>query len=58
MWMNVALVASLCNWRFKDLSMSHDQKVNMLLPPMGKCPSSIKELFLKPKFDNSSSSVT
>ena len=38
MWMNVALVASLCNWRFKDLSMSHDEKVNMLLPPNGEVP--------------------
>ena len=27
----------LCNWRYKDLSMSHDQKVMALLPPMGKC---------------------
>ena len=30
----------------------------ILLPPMDKCPFSIKELFLLPKFDNSSSSVT
>ena len=28
----------LYNWRYKDLSMSHDQKVMMLLPPMEKCP--------------------
>ena len=25
------------NWRYKDLSMSHDQKVMMLLSPMEKC---------------------
>ena len=37
--------------------MSHDQKV-MLLPPMEKCPTTIKELFLLLKFDNSSFSVT
>ena len=35
--MNVAPVASLY-WRYKDLSMSHDQKVMTLLPPMEKCP--------------------
>ena len=28
----------LYNWRYKDLSMSHDQKVTKLLPPMEKCP--------------------
>ena len=28
----------LCNWRYKDLSMSRDQKVMALLPPMEKCP--------------------
>ena len=29
----------LYNWRYKDLSMSHDeQKVMTLLPPMEKCP--------------------
>ena len=37
--------------------MSRDQKVMMLLPPTEKSPISIKELFLLPKFDNSSSSV-
>ena len=30
----------------------------MLLLPMEKCPTSIKELFLRPKFDNKNSSVT
>ena len=28
----------LCNWRYKDLSMSCEQKVMALLPPMEKCP--------------------
>ena len=27
----------LYNWRYKDLSMPHDQKVIALLPPVGKC---------------------
>ena len=38
--------------------MPYDQKVIMLLPSVNKYPTSIKELFLLPKFDNSSSSVT
>ena len=37
--------------------MSHDQKAMTLLPPMEKSTNSIKELFLLPKFDNSSYSV-
>ena len=28
----------LYNWRYKDLSLSRDQKVMTLLPPMEKCP--------------------
>ena len=28
----------LYNWRYKDLSMSRDQKVMTLLPPIEKCP--------------------
>ena len=48
----------LYNWQYKELSMSHDQKVIASLSPMEKCPTSIKELFLMPKFDNKSSSVT
>ena len=48
----------LYNWIYKDLSMSCDQKVMMLLPSMEKCLStSITELFLLLKFDNSSSLV-
>ena len=38
--------------------MSYDQKVLVFLPLVDKYPTSIKELFLLPKFDNSSSSVT
>ena len=37
--------------------MSHDQNAMTLLPPVEKSPTSIKELFLLPKFDNSNSSV-
>ena len=48
----------LYNWRYKDLPMPHDQKVMTFGPPMENCPTSIKELFLLPKFDNSSFSVT
>ena len=39
------------NWRYKDLSMSRDQKVTKLLSPTENC-------FLLPKFDKSSPSVT
>ena len=28
----------LYNWRYKDLSMSRDQKLMTLLPPIEKCP--------------------
>ena len=28
----------LCNWRYKDLSMSRDQKIMTLLPPIEECP--------------------
>ena len=41
--------------------MSRDQKVMTLLPSMEKCPmdlTSINELLLLPKFNNSSPSVT
>ena len=38
--------------------MSRDQNVVTLLPSVEKYPPSIKELFLLPKFDNRSSSVT
>ena len=39
--------------------MSHDQKLMMLLPAMGKClVDFIKKLFLLPKSDNSSPAVT
>ena len=50
---------SLCNWIYKDLSMSHDHKATTIQPPMDKWPMDVyKVLFLLPKFDNSSPSVT
>ena len=56
--MNVAPVASL-SLKIQKLSVSHDQKVMTLLPPMGSALwTSINESFLEPKFDNSSPSVT
>ena len=36
--LSVVAPLPLCNLRYKDLSMSHDQKVIILLPPMEKCP--------------------
>ena len=55
--MNVAPVASLY-WRYKDISMSRDQKVMILLPQWRRALSTaITELLLS-KFDNSSPSVT
>ena len=43
----------------KDLSMSRDQKVMTLLPAMEKCPKDFFQvIFLRPKFDNSSPTVT
>ena len=46
-----------------DLSITGDIKIYqchmiMLLAPMEKCLTSTKEVFLQPKFDNSSSAVT
>ena len=38
LWVDKHSSCGLCNWRYKDLSMSRDQKVVMLLPPMEKCP--------------------
>ena len=39
--------------------MSRDQKCHASLPPMEKCPIDVyTELFLLPKFDNSSPSLT
>ena len=47
----------LFNWRYKDLSMSRDEKVMTLLW-RSALSTSITELLLLPKFDNSSPSVT
>ena len=49
----------LCNWRYKDLSVSHDQKLMTLLTPMEKSPISFyHRVVLLSKFDNSCPSVT
>ena len=36
-WVDKRSSCGLYNWRYKDLSVSRDQKVMMLLPPMEKC---------------------
>ena len=49
----------ICNWRYKDLSMSHDQKVILLCPKWRSALStSITKLLLLPNFYKSSPSVT
>ena len=37
-WVDKRSSCGLYNWRYKDLSMSRDQKVMALLFPMEKCP--------------------
>ena len=37
-WMDKRSSCGIYNWRYKDLSMSGDQKVMALLSPMEKCP--------------------
>ena len=37
-WVDECSLCGLYNWKYKDLSMSRDQKVMKLLPPMEKCP--------------------
>ena len=37
-WVDKRSSCGLYNWRYKDLSMSCDQKVIALLSPMEKCP--------------------
>ena len=37
-WVDKRSSCGLYNWRYKDLSMSHDQKVMTLLSQMEKCP--------------------
>ena len=50
---------SLCGLSITgDLPMPHDQKVMKFGHPMENCPTSIKQLFLLPKFDNSNFFVT
>ena len=49
----------LYNWRYKDLSMSHDQKAMALLFPMEKCLISFyHQVAFIAQFDDSSPSVT
>ena len=58
-WVDKHSSCGLYNWRYKDLSVSRDQKEMVLLSPMEKCYINFyHELLLLPKFDNSSSSVT
>ena len=37
-WVDKRSSCGLYNWRYKDLSMSHDQKAMPMLSPMEKCP--------------------
>ena len=37
-WMDKRCSCGLYNWRYKDLSMSHDQKAMVLLSPMKRRP--------------------
>ena len=37
-WLDKHSACALYNWRYKDLSMPHDQKVMVLLSPMEKGP--------------------
>ena len=37
-WVDKHSSCGLYNWRYKNLSMSRDQKVIVLLSPMEKCP--------------------
>ena len=55
-WVDKPSSCGRCNWRYKDLTMSYDQKVMALLSPA--LSTSIMELLWLPKFDNSTSSVT
>ena len=58
-WVDKCSSCGLYNWRYKDLSMSHDQKVMTLLFPMKKCLISFyhRVAFIA-QFDDSSPSVT
>ena len=58
-WVDKCSSCGLYNWRYKDLSMSHDQKAVALLFPMEKCLISFyhRVAFIA-QFDDSSPSVT
>ena len=58
-WVDKCSSCGLYNWRYKDLSMSHDQKAMALLFPMEKCLISFyhRVAFIA-QFDDSSPSVT
>ena len=58
-WVDKCSSCGLYNWRYKDLSMSHDQKTMALLFPMEKCLISIyhRVAFIA-QFDDSSPSLT
>ena len=59
LWVDKCSSYGLYNWRYKDLSMSHDQKAMALLFPMEKCLISFyhRVAFIA-QFDDSSPSVT
>ena len=59
LWVDKCSSCGLYNWRYKDLSMSHDQKAVALLFPMEKCLISFyhRVAFIA-QFDDSSPSVT
>ena len=58
-WVDKRSSCGLYNWRYKDLSMSHDQKAMALQFPMEKCLISFyhRVAFIA-QFDDSSPSVT
>ena len=59
LWVDKHSSCGLCNWRYKDLSMSPDQKVIMLYFQWRSALStSIMKLLLLPNFYKSSPSVT
>ena len=54
-WMPAAFFKKRLQLRCKDLSISHDQKVMRLLPPMEKCAMDFYQGVDFAAFDNSSS---
>ena len=58
-WVDKCSSCGLYNWRYKDLSMSHDQKAMALPFPMEKCLISFyHRVAFVAQFDDSSPSVT